>query len=1238
MALKRNELLEALDLKRETLRKQIFEETGKNNSICSDEVLKEIAKKKPLKTSDFLAIPGVGNKFIENFASAFLQVLQEYKNMTAKEVTVSRNAYKILDHYKDRLTNISRRNPNLYMGKITQRKSFDLALLPLQKEITDFLTNPKKSILELTFPDSNQGEELYQSLVNLYREVNKDEKETGSYDLYISYPYVEGVFKKDFFSIRAPLLYFPVRIERRKRDFVIRKEKEKDIVFNRDLLLAIAKLEKGEEPKNTPLFQHFDDKVLKNIILPYYQTHGLLIKDAQINFHFESYKPMLKEEFSKQRKSVFKVKEYITLGHFKLYSSMIQKDVSSILDANKYNHLLEGLIEEANLYDNELETKFHIQNYPVDESEISYINEVNYSQEKVISLLNQKQKLVIWGPPGTGKSQTITSLIASAIMKGENVLVVSEKKVALDVIYSRLKNAKNYALFLEDAENKQSFYQILHGFLNPVLPVRTLNNDIYQLEEEINEYIQMMDQSLKLLYVDSIQEIPMYRLYERYVKDKDVLLHLTPKKVHRMFKDSFSAIKFPVLDKIENTFSKKKYLDEMLVLDQILEAFSIIRKLETKVTRSNILEYEEFSNDVSRVYPAYKKAWFLRKAKLRKRLITKYQGKLLFLTKKPKIEKQFILLMLDNPDFLTFMLDNIKSLNKQMTQYRTLDVNEIAYLRMLRTHHLLKTEDNVSNLHSYLFNAFYTGYLEEFKARNQKELSVIDTYQQKLEKLYHLQEEKRMITIESFEMELYKNALNFQNSKRIMDIRRVLESEHKLSIKSFIDQFQVELMNNIRIWMMTPEVVSAVIPLVYGMFDLVIFDEASQMYVEKGIPSIYRAKKVVIAGDTKQLRPSSLGIGRMEDDDTMFEEDQMADISMDAKSLLDLARYRFDETILNYHYRSTYEELIAFSNYAFYDAQLIVSPNQQESVTPPIEYIHVQQGQFINRKNIEEAKKVIFLVKKILRDRQHNESIGIITFNSTQRDLIENYLDDEIYRKGKYQKQIEHELFRQEGNEDKSLFVKNIENVQGDERDIIIFSMGYAKDEEGIVRRRFGWLNNDGGQNRLNVAISRAKKKIYFVTSLLPEEFRTEDLKSTGPKLLKEYMRYCYYISHQKHDLAKNVLESMHKSSETKKQEMSLLIQDIESRLIKSGYQVKTQIGIGNYKIHLAIFDEESKSYKLGIICDVDPYTDLSARRDLLHQEKFLKSRNWTIYRVFSQNWYISPLKEMKAIKDLIKG
>ena len=217
--------------------------------------------------------------------------------------------------------------------------------------------------------------------------------------------------------------------------------------------------------------------------------------------------------------------------------------------------------------------------------------------------------------------------------------------------------------------------------------------------------------------------------------------------------------------------------------------------------------------------------------------------------------------------------------------------------------------------------------------------------------------------------------------------------------------------------------------------------------------------------------------------------------------------------------------------------------------------------------------------------------------------------------------------------------MKNIENVQGDERDIIVFSMGYARGPDGIFRRQFGWLNNDGGQNRLNVAISRAKKKIYFVSSMHPEEFKVEDLNSVGPKLLKDYMSYCNYISLKKTDLAKEVLQGLYqKQDDLLNTDISELTQEIKQRLERNNYMVKTEIGVGNYQLNLAIYDQEKDMYQLGIICEVDETKQLDARRDLVHQRKYLEGRNWNIYRVFASNWYADPNKEMRKIRNILRS
>ena len=424
-----------------------------------------------------------------------------------------------------------------------------------------------------------------------------------------------------------------------------------------------------------------------------------------------------------------------------------------------------------------------------------------------------------------------------------------------------------------------------------------------------------------------------------------------------------------------------------------------------------------------------------------------------------------------------------------------------------------------------------------------------------------------------------------------------------------MSKYKLEMLDSIKIWLMTPEVVSDILPFEKNTFDIVIFDEASQLYVEKSIPSIYRAKKVIIAGDQKQLKPSSLGQGRILDE---IDEEEITDGFLEYESLLDAAKYKYKSTMLNYHYRSKYEELIAFSNYAFYDGKLMIISNANRTDEKPIERIKIENGQWINKQNEQEAQTVIKLIRNILITRKNNETIGVITFNASQMNLIEDLIEKEKNLDSNFATLMLAEENRFTNGENISFFVKNIEAVQGDERDIIIFCIGYAKNEVGRVAINFGWLNQDGGENRLNVAISRAKEKIFVVTSIEPEELLVDSTKNNGPKLFKQYLEYVKAIDARNNELAESILLSL---ADRNTQEQNQIIFDSEfeeevyKKLIERGYNVKTQYGVGGYRIDLVI-QGQSEENILGIECDGRLYHSAkSARERDYHRQKYLESR-----------------------------
>ena len=310
-------------------------------------------------------------------------------------------------------------------------------------------------------------------------------------------------------------------------------------------------------------------------------------------------------------------------------------------------------------------------------------------------------------------------------------------------------------------------------------------------------------------------------------------------------------------------------------------------------------------------------------------------------------------------------------------------------------------------------------------------------------------------------------------------------------IRRVVSQFHEEIFSLLPCWLASPESASAIFPM-EEIFDLVIFDEASQCFAERGIPAMYRGKQVVIAGDDKQLQPNDLYRVRWEDDD-----DETPELEVD--SLLSLAKQYLIESSLRGHYRSKSLELIEFSNVNFYKGQLKLLPEYHQATAskPAIEYLKTD-GVWQNNSNLKEASLVIDLIETI-QNKTPEKTIGIVTFNVTQQATILDLLDEKMDA-GKL-------------TVPDSFFVKNIENVQGDERDIIIFSTAYAPDADGKMQLRFGSLNQAGGENRLNVAITRAKERIYIVTSLLPHQLDTENTANEGPKLLKAYLQYAKSVS-----------------------------------------------------------------------------------------------------------------------------
>lgn len=1222
---------------------------GRAPLVCTDDSLYEIAQLCPKKLSDFYGVSGIGKTFIENYGNQFLTVILKYSEApTEKMISINESAANTLKELEKKLVSINRRNRLLYMPKIANKYAYDLHSLghsDLEQIIFD---NKPMTICDLS-KDLIQNRRFevtedskYKKIVQLLREVNKDLRDKGQNDLYIGYPYVIGRLPGENFDVRAPLALFPVVAERTATSILISIDDSRDIVYNTTLILAHYKFNNISKQLPAEEIESYSRSSFIENILNFYKESEIEIQDNLTGLNrFVDYKA---DEFPEYRSGELFLERCAVLGKYPLCSSSIQKDFGEILNAKEINMLLNDLLvnaEDVDYYSDSYagidEMNDRDKKLEISEQRMVYINDLNSSQEAVLSAIEKLDELVIQGPPGTGKSQTITSLIAEFVSNGKTVLMVSEKKTALDVVYSRLGNLSQYALLIDDVGNKDAFYQQLMKMVSLGRWSKTDSLELKDLSSNIDSLVSRLEEIADKLYAPNGFGIEPYKLY---ILNKKIDLSDEQQKnkvlvISKQRATSLLNCTYAQLESMRKMFSDVTLGEKMEKFVGICKVYPWMSSVRGNMSDYDVVVFLEKLKVLQSEIHEWKSKNFIVRFFTKRKLVKK----IVDILKEyfSDTEKEKVVLFLEQIEAIIKGLESSYVAYQEICPlYNKLTKHEQDYLHsILSCMTLLGSSFVEANVE--LFNEILFEHIGRFEVNNRMLFQDIDNFDTIIRSLSEAINKKQKLTKQRLEAILAEGMYNISTSKRHGEILRILDSKRKWSVNKFIKKFDFELFKSVKIWLLTPEVVSEIIPLQTGIFDLVVFDEASQMYVEKGIPSILRAKKVVVAGDHKQLRPSNLGAGRIEMDMDDLPEDTELGAALEEESLLDLARFKYQDVMLNFHYRSRYEELIAFSNYAFYHGRLYVSPNAVVPETPPIQVHKMEDALWTDRTNVAEAKYIVELLKHFFTERKEEETIGIITFNSSQRDLIDDLIDVECAKNPEFAASIRTELLRRKDGEDIGLFVKNIESVQGDERDVIIFSIGYAKNENGRLVRRFGWLNQQGGENRLNVAISRAKKKVHIVTSFYPSELQVEDVKNEGPRILRKYLEYAWAVSSGDKEAAKQILLSFSDDSNPGQNlsfDSEFEIQ-VYNALIEKGYQVDTQIGIGGYSIDLAI--KKDGKYVLGVECDGRLYhSSKSARERDYHRQKYLESRGWRIHRIWSTNWWKNPKQEIMKICTIV--
>lgn len=468
-------------------------------------------------------------------------------------------------------------------------------------------------------------------------------------------------------------------------------------------------------------------------------------------------------------------------------------------------------------------------------------------------------------------------------------------------------------------------------------------------------------------------------------------------------------------------------------------------------------------------------------------------------------------------------------------------------------------------------------------------------------------------------------------------LKEAKKQRNVLPLRSFVRRFGEDgLLDLLPVWLLSPQTMAVLFPR-KALFDQVIIDEASQCTVENGLAVLLRGKRVVIAGDEHQMPPTNFfraseSSGEEEDDDTERRDQREM---FDAESLLVLARGRVPHAGLGWHYRCLHEELIAFSNHAIYGGTLKTIPSTASRTAPPaLRWVHVPDGCYEDGANPVEAARVVDLIGELVQ-RPDRPTLGVVTFNLVQRRAILDEIDRRRAEDAVFAAAYDAAMARE--HIDERPFVKNLESVQGDERDLILFSLGHAPLErtrrDGRVERyvpaRFGPLGQRGGERRLNVAVSRAKREILVVASFDPVLLSVARSKNEGPKLFKQFLEYAHHLAQGRRNQAERVL-AMARGAQAGRRHadpgrhpsgyVPLKVQ-LALALEQQGHRCELDVGTSEHRIPLAVLDPaDDGRYRLGILCEEGEHMPHPLESHV-HVPRILGARSWRFLTVDGREW-----------------
>lgn len=1100
-------------------------------------------------------------------------------------------------------------------------------------------------------------------LKNIYRSARNAIEETGANSLFMTIGTLRWYETEQSEKAHyAPILMLPVEMVYKKGGYYVRSRDE-DIMMNVTLMEFLR--------------QNYDIKIPGLNQLPK-DDHGV---DVTLIF------AIIREALKEQKR--WDVEEECILGVFSFSKFLMWNDVHNHRKELQENEIVKSLVDQKLCFQPEpLVTSLREKDKALRPESLALPVAADSSQMAAVFAAGQGHSYILYGPPGTGKSQTITNLIANALFQGKRVLFVAEKMAALSVVQSRLAKIGLDPFCLEMHSNKVTKRHVLSQLEKALAVTHIATPKEYQSTAE-KLYAQRSKLIGYLEALHTVDEKDGFSLYDCILHEEGIQEEpLKPFELNERLRAALTATTLPDIQQLLGTrmeavlkligqpsvhpllgmhVSTDDLRDESETASRLSSAISTLEKrksernqlLEAQSLRDRILKdnneqlLETDGNQLRDEWRAIKAKWFLPRLFAKKSYVKRMRAYNPYVTEEEIdglmdrltdyqeqhrriLPVQEVMRKYFGKELTTDELPTEEQMTQSMADLARWKENTAMmrdwfhwceYSEELKVHGLTAVVDALERenqqpkqLTDRFFKAFFLTKARE-KAAASEQLRTFEgmLFDEQVQQYKHFTEEFQMLS----QKELYARlaasipriADNLDNSSEIGLLNRNISNGGRgLSLRDLFDQIPKLMPRLCPCMLMSPMSVAQYLDLSQEKFDLVVFDEASQMPTCEAVGAIARGKALVVVGDPKQMPPTSFFTSSNVDEDE-------ADID-DLESILEDCRtLEIPSLQLNWHYRSRHESLIAFSNNEYYDGKLITFPSVDDKQTKvkfvPVEGVYDKGGR---RSNRAEAEAIVKEVERRLTSDSNTQSIGIIAFSVVQQNLIEDLL----------QEMLDHKLAVKQAADAlyEPIFVKNLENVQGDERDVILFSVGYGPDKKGNVSMNFGPLNNAGGERRLNVAVSRARQEMMVFSTMRSSHIDLRRSKARGVEGLKHFLEYA-----EQQVLAENIQSTASRPD-------TPLARQIADAIAEKGYVVNVNVGRSHFKVDVAVSRQESPdAYVLGILLDGESYRDTQTTRDReIVQPSVLEGLGWRVMRVWSVDWLNNPQRVIDRVMEQLQA